>query len=206
MTSILRKSITATAALLGLALSAQSNATLIMKVDGSTVASSSTNTTISFSGSTADFIWTNFIFGTDISNKLIDAGSGEVSSTGAGSIHVLLIETGLLGTGAMSFDTQFTAPVFQGLSVTRSFWFDPTNTGVASGTSLGSITGQNGSFDTMVTNTGMYALVEAIDITSPTVRGTLSSDDSVRVPEPMSLGLVGLGLAAVGLMRRRKAR
>jgi PEP-CTERM motif-containing protein len=210
MTSIFRTSITAAAALFGLALSAQSHATLLIYVDGVQRAMSASNTTVAFSGATTDFTINNYIFGTSLlgGGTLVDGGSGVVSSTGAGTLTLLLVETGVPLSGALSFTSDFLAKTFTGLSVTRGFYLDTSNAGTLTGAmSLGSTTLANALFNSgAISLTGPFSLIEQIVITAPSKGGLLSSQDTVGVPEPMSLGLFGIGLAAVGLMRRRKSR
>jgi hypothetical protein len=217
MTSIFRKSITAAAALLGLALSAQSHANLIITANGTVEASSATNSTATFNSMSTPVGGFNvsatidgvLFFGG--SGNLFDASSLDVSSSGSGTLTLLLVETGLSNAGSpLTFNTAFSSPGFPGLTVTRSFFLDSTNTG-AETTLLSTTTGANASFLSLPFSlSGPFAIVEQIDITANGVAGAdLSADDHVRnnvssVPEPMSIGLFGAALAAVGFLRRRR--
>jgi hypothetical protein len=208
MTSIFRKSITAAAALLGLALSAQSHANLIIVANGVNEANVATNTTANFSGVVGGFnVNTITLAGTAVlaPGDLFDVGTLDISTAGSGSLSLMLTETNLTGPSALTFLSTFSATLTNA-NVTRTFFLDTTNAGLET-ISLGSTTLADQSFlSALISLPGMFSISEQIDVTATGAGAKLSGDDAVNasVPEPASVGLFGLALAAVGFIRRRK--
>ena len=180
-------------------------------ITGSTVeASNSANeaTSASFSFGNFDLNFDQIVGANAIGSSgiLIDVGANNTSTTGAGSLSLFFIETGLTGSSPAVLSAAFTAAQLRNISITRSFYFDPTNTGAETDLLLTS-SGANAEANNLSFDfDGTYALVEEIDLTATTAGASaiLSGDDQVTIPEPMSLALVGGGLLGLGLIRRRK--
>jgi hypothetical protein len=208
MTSIFRRSITAAAALLGLALSAQSHANLIIVANGVTEANVGTNTTATFSGAVGTYnVNTISLAGAAVlaPGDLFDVGTLDISTMGTGTLSLKLTETNLTGPAALVFLSTFSASLTNA-SVTRTFFLDTTNAGLET-ISLGSTTLADQSFlSSLISLPGMFSISEQIDVSATGAGTKLSGDDAVNstVPEPASVGLFGLALAAVGFIRRRK--
>lgn len=197
---------------LGIALAGtmSAQAALIIKADGVTVASSPTNGFTGFNGTIGSFevndldlVGVNSFGG---SGTLMDVGSLNVSATGAGSLVLEFIQTDLSAlAGPLSFGITFSG-ILDNVTVTRSFYADTTNSGLAT-TLLATTTGDNASFHSApVMISGPYSITEVITITATGIGAMVSTDDRVRVPEPMSLGLFGAALIGLGLVRRKTKR
>jgi hypothetical protein len=190
-----------------LALTPQARAALIIKVDGMTV-SSPTNDIASFVGGVGTFN-INAITMTGVDSfagngTLVDNGSLDISSSGKGTLTILLTETDLTAGSFGAFSGDFSGTITNA-TATRSFYVDPTNSGLLTDL-LGSTTAADETFTKGLDLSGPFSLTEEIIVTANGKGATLSSDDDVKVPapEPCSLALLGLGMAAMGATRGRR--
>ncbi len=148
----------------------------------------------------------------------IDLATIDLSSKAGGTLTITMTGTGFTSpVGASNWLTRFTGSVVNGAAeVSAKSYLDNSNTlynpGCASNCSLLSSVSLNKSATGTATTDGLFALTEVITVTTtrPRLFGLDASVSSAGpahdVPEPMSLALLGTGLAGFGLLRRRVSR
>jgi len=181
-------------------------------------AGSTCNGQTNWGGTVNGFSANMFITGVDLvgPNELMDLENFEIDNkSGANSLTLEVTETNLTSLNSVEeMLSTFSGNIKNTLDVTTTFYVNLDNAGYDThGTSIdiGSITCDSGKCSVWGTNTeanvsgftGKFSLTEEIDITNAGKNAQLSSDDNVSIPEPASLGLLGMGLLAFGAMRWR---
>lgn len=188
---------------------AHANLVLMGSVNGAhavELASVGDNSVVNYTGSLGDFQISNLVavgqpeFGG--SGELFDLSSLDVSAKGTGSLTLSFLETGLMGVSGAPVSVIFSgnisrATVWRGIYATD---------GLGGQAWLGTTTGTNSIYGAVLP-VGYSALGEMITIKATGPGAILSSDDAVmaNVAEPAVLSLLGIGLTALGLARRRKS-
>ena len=216
-----------TAALMGLALSIPMTAgaamrltlsdgsTTVTVVDGGANDSNPAVGAITYVGTVGTNWTTNVTTGLSKPNQIVpelmDLNSVNATSLGAGSLTVMLTDTDFdLGTFDGLLVAAIGGTVAAGGSIDYDAWADAGNAEFGMTTSI--LSGSHSSPPTAFADSGAAAF-SATGLFSATLQtvlthtrvGTSSYDFALRVPEPGTLALLGLGLAGLGFGVRRKA-
>jgi hypothetical protein len=171
------------------------------------------NTVLSYAGAADNWSYSVQAFGEAeyINGKQLDVGTLDASTSSASTIDLFVTETNLTLANLSEVIMTFGETYQDTLNETRTFYLDTTNNGLLTVT-LGSF-GYNGSSGPLYKQliaeltgiTGKFSITEEISLTGGANGGDISADDDFRVPEPVTLGLFGMGLLGMAALRRRKS-
>lgn len=146
---------------------------------------------------------------------VIDLNSLVVSNTLGGTLTMMLTETSLIGSGGSDLFLGAiggTVSNNPGTTLQYSAYVDSTNAAFGTETTVGNALFNSGAFAysqaTYAQTASLYSVTQTVTITA--LPGNLNTNVSFNgelsmVPEPATLAILGFGLAALGVARRRIA-
>lgn len=148
-------------------------------------------------------------------SPLIDFNSINVSNTSGGTLTMMLTEIGLTSsndTGLFVASIGGTVAVNPGTQLAYTAYTDSTNAAFGTESVIGSAVFGSGPFaysNTAVGQTGaLYSITQVVTLTAlpgPNTTNISFNAELRSVPEPASMLVLGAGLVALGIARRRKA-